>query len=229
LPIAVFVPPQASSLTDAVAEAIRNAILAGSLEPGARLVEVSIAQQMRMSRGPVREALRLLEKEGLVARVPRKGTCVASLTVEDVEEIYSFRSVIEGFGIRRAIQYVTAQDIDRIRALVEQIKQVLASDDRRTKNDLTLQVHREICKLSRHKRLLDAWTTIGQQIWLCSAIATHMDLPLPREMLTHEDLLEALESNDPDFAERTIEEHILATGQAVLARFQQEIEQDHSE
>jgi DNA-binding GntR family transcriptional regulator len=214
------------TLTDAVTDTIRNAILTGSLQPGARLVEVSIAKQMQMSRGPVREALRLLEKEGLVARIPRKGTCVASLTPEDVEEIYSFRSVVEGFAIRRAMHYVSPQDIDRISLLVEQIKQALLGNNRRTKNDLTLQVHREICKLSRHKRLLDAWTTIGHQIWLCSAIATHMELPLPREMLTHQDLLDALQSNDPDFAERTIKEHILATGQAVLARIRPGVEQN---
>jgi DNA-binding GntR family transcriptional regulator len=177
-----------------------------------------------MSRGPVREALRLLEKEGLVARVPRKGTCVASLTPEDVEEIYSFRAAVEGFAIRRAMQYITAADIDRIHALVVQIKQTLNGNDQLTKNDLTLEVHRVICQLSRHKRLLDAWTTIGHQIWLCSVIATHLELPLPQEMLTHEDLLKALQSNDPDFAERTIREHILATGEAVLARLRQQTE-----
>lgn len=220
----VFAPHPASTLTDAVADAIRKAIFNGSLKPGARLVEVSIAQQMGMSRGPVRESLRFLEKEGLVTRSPRRGTCVASLTADDVEELYSFRSVLESFAIRRAMQHITAEDIDHIRNLIGQVRQVLDSGDGVPKNDLAIQVHREICRLSRHKRLLDAWTTIGHQIWLCNAIATHMELPLPRKMLTHEDLLEALESNDPDFAEHTIKEHILTTGRVVLARFRQQAE-----
>lgn len=214
-----FAPTESPTLADAVTSAIRTAIIEGSLKPGERLLENNIAAQMRLSRGPVREALRLLEKEGLVTRVPRKGSCVTALTRDDVEELYSFRSALEGFGIRRAMQYVRPEDIARLTDMVARIRQILRTENAPAKNDLTLQFHREIIMLSRHRRLLEAWTNIGRQVWLCSALATRMHLSLAPQILTHEDILLALKSGDVDQAERTIREHILATGRAVLDRF----------
>jgi DNA-binding GntR family transcriptional regulator len=215
----VFAPTENATLTDTAAEAIRTAIINGALKPGARLSETFIANQMQLSRGPVREALRLLEKEGLVIRTPRKGSCVVTLTAGDIEELYSFRGLLEGFAIRRAMQYMGRDDIERFRTLVKRIKGALNTDDPRKENDLTLRFHREILVLSRHRRLLEAWTTIGHQVWLCSALASHMRLPLASSTLTHEDILEALQRGDPDAAEQTIRDHIAATGRAVLARF----------
>jgi DNA-binding GntR family transcriptional regulator len=215
----VFAPTDSAPLSDIAAATIRDAIVNGSLKPGARLSETEIASQMRLSRGPVREALRLLEKEGLVVRTPRKGSCVVALTTDDIEELYSFRSLLEGFAIRRAMQHIGVADLERFHTLVERIKSALKMDDPSQANDLTLQFHREILILSRHHRLLEAWTTIGHQIRVCSALAAHMHLPLAPSVLTHEDIFEALRAGNPDVAERIIRDHIAATGRAMVARF----------
>jgi DNA-binding GntR family transcriptional regulator len=86
---------------------IREAIRKGKLKPGDRLVEMQLAEEMHISRFPIREALRYLEKEGLVETKPFKGTYVAKLTERDMEELYSLRSAIEEFAVR-----ILIKDID---------------------------------------------------------------------------------------------------------------------
>ncbi len=95
-------PVSASTLRDGVADALRQAIISGRWSPSSRLHEVRIAQQMGVSRAPVREALRQLEEEGLVRSEPNRGTFVTELSIRDIEEIQRLREVLECFALRRA-------------------------------------------------------------------------------------------------------------------------------
>src|SRR5512138_3159503 len=84
------------SLRERIATRLRQAIIAGELPPKARLPEPELAEQLRVSRTPLREAIRQLEAEGLVATIPRIGTFVSEITPQDTEELYALRVVIEG-------------------------------------------------------------------------------------------------------------------------------------
>jgi DNA-binding GntR family transcriptional regulator len=90
-----------------VADALREEIERGLLAPGERLVEMALARRFEVSQGPVREALRLLEREGLVDHRPRRGVYVRVLSARDIEEVYSLRAAIEGLAVRRAVQLMT--------------------------------------------------------------------------------------------------------------------------
>ena len=96
----VFSRQKRSTLMDRAFQQIREAIRSGKLKPGDRLVESQLAEEMQISRFPIREALRYLEKEGLVKTKPFKGTYVAQLTEKDMEELYSLRSAIEELAER---------------------------------------------------------------------------------------------------------------------------------
>lgn len=140
-----------------IVERLRVAILAGDIPPGAPLVETALSERFDVSRGPLREALRQLIEEGLVVTVPYTGTHVAELSVEDVQEIYSLRTVLETF----AFEQVWPRRDDRFRAELRRRNEALiatidAGDDRAS--ILTeLEFHGLVYEASGHKLLQRAW------------------------------------------------------------------------
>ena len=140
-----------------IVERLRVAILAGDIPPGAPLVETALSERFDVSRGPLREALRQLIEEGLVVTVPYTGTHVAELSVEDVQEIYSLRTVLETF----AFEQVWPRRDDRFRAELKRrndalIASIDAGDDRAS--ILTeLEFHGLVYEASGHKLLQRAW------------------------------------------------------------------------
>ena len=105
-------------LSDHIADQLREAIVEGQLEAGQRIVEREIAEVMQTSRGPVRDALLLLENEGLVVRSTHRGTFVARLTKKDAEEIWSLRLAIESVVVDYVLRRATPQDLDALDNLV---------------------------------------------------------------------------------------------------------------
>ncbi|HTE38308.1 MAG TPA: GntR family transcriptional regulator, partial [Reyranella sp.] len=146
-----------STLRAHVVERLRAAILAGDIPPGASLVETALSERFDVSRGPLREALRQLIEEGLVVTVPYTGTHVASLSVEDVREIYSLRTALEIF----AFEQIWNRRDDRFRAeLVRRndalIATIDAGDDRAS--ILTeLAFHGFVYEACGHRLLERAW------------------------------------------------------------------------
>ena len=140
-----------------IVERLRLAILAGDIPPGAPLVETALSERFDVSRGPLREALRQLIEEGLVVTVPYTGTRVAELSVEDVQEIYSLRTVLETF----AFEQVWPRRDDRFRAELRRRNEALiatidAGDDRAS--ILTeLEFHGLVYEASGHRLLQRAW------------------------------------------------------------------------
>lgn len=106
--------PDVLSVEELVTNALRDAILSGELRPGDRLLQEQLAEQLRVSRIPLRDALRRLEAEGLVRMGPRRGAEVASLTPADVREIYGIRVALEPELVRDGIASLTPADIDRL-------------------------------------------------------------------------------------------------------------------
>lgn len=150
-------PVPRSTLRAHVAERLRAAILAGDIVPGAPLVETALSQRFDVSRGPLREALRQLVEEGLLVTVPYTGTHVASLSVEDVREIYSLRTALEIFAFEQAWE----RRDDRFRRELERRNAALlatidAGDDRASIAS-ELELHGLVYETSGHKLLQRAW------------------------------------------------------------------------
>lgn len=154
---ALFERVPKATLRAHIVERLRLAILAGDIPPGAPLVETALSERFDVSRGPLREALRQLIEEGLVVTVPYTGTHVAELSVEDVHEIYSLRTVLETF----AFEQVWPRRDDRFRAELRRRNDVLiasidAGDDRASILN-ELDVHGLVYEASGHKLLQRAW------------------------------------------------------------------------
>ncbi len=143
----------AETLSNRTANLLRERILAGEFAMGERLVEASIARQLSISRGPVREALRQLRAEGLVQEEPRRGTFVADLSIADIGEIYDLRAAIEARAARTIITNRDTTALDELRGILVQLRQATDDGDKELFARLDLSFHEKLCLLSGNGRL----------------------------------------------------------------------------
>lgn len=159
-------PVPKSTLREHVAERLRAAILGGDIAPGTPLVETALSERFDVSRGPLREALRQLIEEGLVVAVPYTGTHVAPLSVEDVREIYSLRTVLETF----AFEQVWEHRDDRFRTeLVRRNEALMATIDAGDDHaaiSTEMHFHALVYEVSGHRLLQRAWQSLRGRLQL---------------------------------------------------------------
>lgn len=206
--------PVNRTLSDQLADQLRRAVFAGRLKPGQRMVEHEIAAATRMSRGPVRDALKTLEAEQLVVRYPHRGTFVAWLTLRDAEEIYSLRQTLEMLALEYAVKMATDEQIDELERVVERMADRSDGDPTQVQTtDLDLEFHHTLCRISGHSRVLSAWTALRGQVRL--VILTHR-IMRPQHVREqgaewHRDLVNALRNRDLLWARDSLHKHLSAS------------------
>ncbi len=208
------------SLRVAAYAAIREAILAGQLKPGERLVEAELAQQLGISRAPVREAIRQLESEGLVVGLPHRGAFVVRLSPQDLWEIYTLRAAVEGLAVRLVASAPDPEVMQRLEELVHRMREAARKDQRKELPRLDLLFHETICQAAGHRRLLEAWQGMYAQVQMFISISGHYEVPPQQLVAYHEEVLEAIRKADPGRAERLLREHILTVGERIVATLQ---------
>lgn len=209
--------PLSRTLSDQVVKQLRQAILGGQLKPGQRIVENEIAQAMVLSRGPVRDALKILENERLVVHYPHRGAFVAWLNLRDAEEIYSLREALEVLALHNAIKYATDEQIAELSQVIEQMTARLRQEYTQTEaTDLDLEFHHTLCRISGHGRALAAWTALRDQVRLL--ILTHRILHpgdfRENAVEWHRRLVDAVAQRDSRAAESMLHEHLVASFEA---------------
>jgi len=214
-------PLKVLNLREHIEGLVRNAILDGSFGAGERLVESAIAEQLDVSRAPVREALAVLEREGVVVHVPRRGYSVVEFTDKDVEEIYSLRLLLETEALRRAMGRAMEQDLAKMQRIVNELGQA-ALEQREPDRivELDLSFHESLCRVADHSRLYAAWRRTSAQVRVLIGLTsrTHYHHPeQPKEL--HQRILEAILEEDLERGEALLTDHILdAQRRAMLAR-----------
>ncbi len=154
------------SLADEVTDQLRDLILTGGLLPGAKLGEAEVSQRLRVSRGPVREALVRLEQEGLVASEWHKGAAVTDLTRTDVTELATLRVALEKLAIAGACRSATEEDLAGLQDVVERMRGASADGAEETLARLDIEFHDALYRAAHHERLYAAWATIRSQVAL---------------------------------------------------------------
>ncbi|MCC7367173.1 MAG: GntR family transcriptional regulator [Chloroflexi bacterium] len=215
----VFSPTRSGVLRQEVTLAIEQAILLGAIAPGQRLVEADVANQMGISKAPVREALRSLEQLGLVVNRPRRGTFVTPVTATLAGEAFSLRALLETYAARLAVHTVEESHLTRMRQYLEHAADVW--DDYPARIDYDLKMHDVIFELSGHKLLQQAWGNLRSQVQLLLTVSgilrsEEYGRGQPRSMVTvHESIMTALRERDADRLEAEIVAH-LAEGERRL-------------
>lgn len=197
------------SLADQIYESIKDAIIKGELKRGERIVEMDIAKQYEVSQAPVREALSRLHDNGFVISYRHKGTFVSNFVDKDVDELYSFRSVIEPYAIRRAIERATDRDLEILEQLYLEMVQADAQDDIEGMGAADIAFHTYVYKMADHQFMFQVWETLSakaSRIWWY----LHYELYFPSLLEVakiHQPLLEALRKRDADEAIRAFHAH----------------------
>jgi len=158
------------SLVDVVTAELRRLVLSGALRPGERLVEERLTEQFGVSRPPVREAMRLLEQEGLITRHRRRGAYVTALTAEDVREIYVLRAALERLAVELGVPVVDPLRLLPPRAALQEMRRAADGGDRQRLLEANLQFHQALCALSGNRRLLQIYESLLRQSRLCMAL-----------------------------------------------------------
>ncbi len=199
-----------ASLSDQVYEYLRKAIIRAELQPGEKLIELDIASQMGTSQGPVREALQRLEHDGLVDRQARSATFVTSVSMGEMYELFSVRSVIEGFAIRRTAQKITSARCDELDELVQKMAEAGSRHDIIMLAEYDMQFHRCLVEWSGSAGLLRAWTPLFSQIQRFIVQSHPQQYPNFVEVGTrHQPIVEALRRRDAADAAQALQEHIM--------------------
>lgn len=135
-------------------EVLKHAIITGEIPAGERIVETEYADRLHISRTPLREALRKLERDGLVEYVQRRGVIVRAFTIADVEEIYTIRNALEMLTLPAIIQKATADDIAALRDRLHEMDNVMASRDFETLSPMARAFHRQMTEICGQNRIL---------------------------------------------------------------------------
>jgi DNA-binding GntR family transcriptional regulator len=184
------------SLREAALSAIRQAILRGDLAPGQRLVESDIAEQLGVSRAPVREALRQLETEGLVVSAP-------------------LRAALESLAVRIVTEKASAETLAQLRQAVADMAGAAREGDLARLAALDMSFHEMLCRAAGHSRLLDIWLSMTAQIRAFIDLTNTLYLPADEVVRLHAEVVEHMEDGRAGEAERALARHILEVGERI--------------
>jgi DNA-binding GntR family transcriptional regulator len=204
-------------LAEDAADRIREEILSGGFRPGEHLVEARIAQQLNVSRGPVREAFKLLRAEGLLQEEPRRGTFVVSLSSDDVREIYGLRAAIEGRAARMLARAGDGAGIDRLQELAADIDAAVKAGDGAAVARADLAFHEGLCELSGNRRLSEVFMRYIPMLRALLRLDERVYRSMDEIALQHRPLVEAIASGSEDAAAAVLRRHSEQAGELIAA------------
>lgn len=195
-------------LRDVVFNTLRRAILRGELVPGQRLMEIRLADQMGVSRTPVREAIRKLELEGLVVMVPRKGAEVAHISGKNLRDVLEVRRALEELAGELACERMTAEDFKKLEQANLKFASVLDSDDITVLGQADEEFHGLIYQATDNDRLVQMVNHLREQMYRYRI--EHLKNKSQRTVLLqeHQDIMRALAARDVEAVRRAIRAHI---------------------
>jgi len=197
--------------------ALRKAIITGVLPPGQPIDEEMVAELLEMSRMPVRQAMGVLEAEGLVRRVYKRGVTVTELTASEIEELYHIRANLEGLAIRRACPLITDEHLERVKSILEQLQ--LTGDDIESFSELNTQFHSMLYDPSEWDTLNNMIMRLRNNVARYISISHHFIQQLPHVGADHPKIFEACVARDADLAEQLTRSHILNAMKVLLKSF----------
>jgi DNA-binding GntR family transcriptional regulator len=190
---------------------LREAILTGSLPPGARLRAEPLAERLQTSRTPVREALILLAREGLVDIEPRRGAVVRQFDAADLADLYDVRALIEPYAARRAATRIGPRELANLAELCDRAGARGAADDAAVEDQVALneQFHRIVVAAAESPRLEAALRAVAGIPRAFRAAFWHDDAQREQSLFCHRQIVHALERRQPRLAEAVMRMHIV--------------------
>jgi DNA-binding GntR family transcriptional regulator len=208
------------STSDRISDELRQMIIEGALRPGEQLAEARIAEQLGVSRAPVREALQQLVQQKLLVAARNKGVTVVSFTASDIWEIYDARCAIESHAAVRIVEGgpgARARAVDGLRTVLDKLRVAVKHGDSRQISAADLDFHMTLVAAAGNSRLVDAYSILSAQTLTC---INRLELALPSgaEVIDdHELLADAIASGDKEATVKAIHDHLTVAADHLTA------------
>ena len=196
------------ALDDQAYEAIKEAILSFRLKPGMPLLEGQLARELHVSKTPVREALARLEQEGLVIRIPHTGTYVAEIYMEDIQDTFQVRALLEAFAVRLAVPTLTPEDLQRARSFIQAAEDALAKGDVNRCAEEGRRFHEIFLSKVDNRRLIELLKRLNGHIERVRMVTVRVPVSYRKSIEEHRAILAAAEHGNAEEAERATREHV---------------------
>jgi DNA-binding GntR family transcriptional regulator len=224
MPLTEVPPLKTRTLAAEVAERLRDAIRNGSLGPGSRLVEQEVAEQLGVSRVPVREAIQMLVDEGMVRKSPHRGAFVFLPTRKEIDEISSLRVVLESFVVERVIENWNPNYEAALRTVVAAMRDGMREGNYQVMYEQDYAFHRTLWEIADHSILLEVVSSLRARLsrFLYEAASALSHEHAIRHVDSHDELIDILKRGDVSTAQAEITQHILAAKERILTYCQVE-------
>jgi len=210
------------TLKENVTEILRQLIVDGTLAPGTEFNQAQIAEQLGVSRGPIREALGQLEQEGLLQSVPYKGVIVTPMTRKYVEELYSVRTALELLALDRSIERMTDTEIDSLDTIVDEMRAVARTGDLTRLVEVDLRFHEYLLTRADHELALKLWQTLEVGMRRCLRTRHKIYTFLDEVVGSHPTLITALKARNVSLSRQILSDHIAESLQNLLVNWPDE-------
>jgi DNA-binding GntR family transcriptional regulator len=201
-------PIRRTALHDTLVSHLRDMIIEGHLEPGTRLHEGQLGQQLGVSRTPLREAIKYLASEGLVELVPARGAVVKRFTGKDVQDMLTVLQSLEELAGRLACAIASDADIARVRAMHDRMVQHYKTGDRLEYYKLNQSIHSTIVQIAGNGALAEVHGMLQMRLKRIRFVGHEGAEKWAAAVAEHEEMIAALEARDPDRLARVLGEHL---------------------
>lgn len=211
-------------LREIVFETLREAIINATLRPGERLMEIQMAEEMGVSRTPVREAIRKLELEGFVVMVPRKGAYVAGISMKDIADVFEIRAAMEALAAGLAAERITEEELEDLERILVTIGECVKNNDLEKLIEVDTEFHDILFKASRNQRLVQIVSNLREQIQRFRTASLSTPGRMKYALEEHKKIVEAVSERNVELAQSLAREHIENAENSML-----EVLDDHKE
>ena len=203
-------------LREVVSDTLRQAIRDGALKPGERLMEIPLAEELGVSRTPIREAIRKLEQEGFVVMIPRRGTYVADISLKDISQVFEIRSALEELAAALAAERITDEEIEALERMLVEIGNYIETKDMDKIVETDVAFHEVLYKASRNERLVEIIHNLREQTLRFRTVSMNQPGRLAKTREEHRLLVEAIANRDGKQARKMARMHMEHSEQALL-------------
>jgi phosphonate utilization transcriptional regulator len=207
---------QTSSLANVVQQEVERAILLGEYEPGCKLIEATLAQKMGVSRGPVREAFRMLEEAGLVRTEKNRGVFVRDIPIEEAVEIFDLRAAMEELVGRQLAGKITPAQLKEVRGLVDGMERAVKADDIDAYHLLNLQFHDRLVEMAGNTKLTAIYRKLIKELSLFRRMNLAHGPQMPLSAGEHRQIVKAIASGDAEGAGKAMFLHVMDSKQRTV-------------
>lgn len=204
-------------LRDVVFNTLRNAILRGELKPGERLMEMHLANKLGVSRTPIREAIRMLEQEGLAVTIPRKGAQVAKMTEKDLQDVLEIRDALDELAVSMAAERMTPDQLDELKASMHEFEAATRSKDVRAIVEADEAFHNVIYRMANNPKLELIVKNLREQMYRYRYEYVKGSASYHQLIEEHVAIIEGFEKQDSDYVRKIMHTHLENQIEAVRA------------